>query len=58
MTPLKKLGMLVIVVLILLVLLKSGVLQDERVLSGLETGLRTAVSLLERGVNFLIDKLK
>ncbi|MBR3504255.1 MAG: hypothetical protein IKO07_08420 [Clostridia bacterium] len=54
----KKLGMLVIVVLILLVLLKSGVLQDERVLSGLETGLRTAVSLLERGVNFLIDKLK
>ena len=50
--------MLVIVVLILLVLWNSGVLKDERVLDGLETGLRGAVDLLERGVFFIIDKLK
>lgn len=54
----KKLGMLVIVVLVLLVLWHSGILKDARVLDALEAGLRGAVDLLERGVNFLIDKLK
>ena len=50
--------MLVIVALLLLVLWHSGVLNDERVLDGLETGLRGALDLLERGVLFIIDKLK
>ncbi len=54
----KKLGILVIVVLLILVLWNSGILQDERVLDALEAGIRGAVDLLERGVNFLVGKLK
>lgn len=54
----KKLGLLVIIVLILIVLWNSGVFEDERVLDALEKGIRGALSLLERGVGFLIGKLK
>ena len=54
----KKLGMLVIVALLLLVAWNSGVLQDERVLNALETGIRVAVDLLERSVGFIVEKLK
>ena len=54
----KKLGALVIIVLILIVIWKSGWLDDERVISALETGVRTALGWLERGFAFVIEKLK
>ena len=52
----KKLGAFVLAVRLVLVLWNSGVLKDERVLDALEKGLRGAMSLLERGVNFLVEK--
>ena len=55
---LKKLGALVIIVLILIVIWKSGWLDDERVISALETGVRTALGWLEQGFAFVIEKLK
>ena len=55
---LKKLGTLVIIVLILIVIWKSGWLDDERVISALETGVRTALGWLEQGFAFVIEKLK
>ena len=54
----KKLGILVIVFLLVLVIWHSGLFENERVLDVLEAGIRGAIGLLERGVNFLIDKLK
>ncbi|MBR6890892.1 MAG: hypothetical protein IKN05_07870 [Clostridia bacterium] len=54
----KKLGALVVIALLLVVIWKSGWLDDERVISAIETGIRGALDLLERGTAFLIDKLK
>ncbi len=54
----KKIGALVIVALLLLVVWNSGWLNDEKVISAIETGIKTALSLLEQGVAFVIDKLK
>ncbi len=53
----KKLGILVIVVLLVLVAWHSGVFDDERVIGALETGIRGALSLLERGLGFIVEKL-
>ncbi len=54
----KKLGVFVIIVLLLLVLKYSGILDDERVIYGIENGFKTAVRFLEQGVQFVIGKLK
>ena len=44
--------------LILIVIWKSGWLDDERVIAALETGVRTALGWLEQGFAFVIEKLK
>ena len=54
----KKLGALVVIFLLLLVIWKSGWLDDERVILALETGVKTVLDLLEKGAAFVIDKLK
>ena len=55
---LKKLSIFVVIFLLLLIIWHSGLLKDEKVVSAIETGVRTAVDLLERGTAFLIGKLK
>ena len=54
----KKLGALVVFVLLVLVIWYSGILKNETVLDALERGIRGAVNLLERGVGFLVERLK
>ena len=46
----KKIGALVIVALLLLVVWNSGWLNDEKVISAIETGIKTALSLLEQRI--------
>ena len=54
----KKLGAFVVIFLLLLVLWHSGVLDDERLISALETGVTAALHYLEEGLRFVIGLFK
>ena len=54
----KKFGGFVIIVLLLLVVWHSGLLDDERLISGVETGIRTVLGMLEEATRFVIGKFK
>lgn|GEM_PF-6265730 len=54
----KKAGIFVVILLLLLVVWHSGWLNDERVATIVEKGIRTGLDLLERAFAFVIDKIK
>ena len=54
----KKFGILVIIILLLLIIWHSGALNDEKIVGAIEKGIRMSLDWMERAMGFVIEKIK